>query len=145
MRGHHRPEDSGDPSGQEERRNLGEGRKPGTHHERRQWRLFAAGGDGWSDLASAGWRPASALRSAVLEGAPWDVLGPQLTDSVLEGGGPLSRMLRKGLVRRTVDAKTMGVSDQDVWPMPLLSLRLPPRGRGRLRARRRLAAVHVAN
>ena len=144
MRRHSGAEDSGHPSGKEERRFVGKGRTPRAHFERRQWRLFSADGAGWAGLAASAWKPSAALRAAVADGASWDILGPLIINFVLDGSGPFSLMLRRGMCRRAAKG-VPGIAESDVWPMPLIPLRLPSSGRARLRAKRRLAAVHVSN
>ena len=68
-----------------------------------------------------------------------------LVDIVKAPGGCLGRMLARGDRRRRAH-RPLGLSDDHVFPLPLLSQAdVPRRGRGRLRARSRLQLARLVN
>ena len=71
------------------------------------------------------WRASAPLKDALRRGCGWDELSTLLVDLFLESGGPFGRSLRRGMsAKGRVEAP--GISVQQIFPVPLLSLRLPP-------------------
>ena len=95
-------------------------------------------------MSGAFWRSSSELRDALCRGARWDEVAMLLTDLLMKCGGPFGRSLRRGYSSAST-SRAPGLSEPRVFPVPLLSTRLPHKGRGRLRAKQRVGAVHLAN
>eukprot|EP00974_Lingulodinium_polyedra_P011112 1071227-Lingulodinium_polyedra.AAC.1 len=79
-------------------------------------------------MAAWGRRAAGLQEALRLEGP----LGPCIEEFfslVLAAGGPLGRSLRRGLAAPAA-ARDTKRADRSVFPVPLLSVRLPARGRG---------------
>ena len=77
-------------------------------------------------------------------GCSGEALVEVLCAAVLAAGGELGTAYRQNLCRRIV-VRDSGIAADVLFPMPLIRLQVPPRGRGRQRALRRRVAVMWAN
>ena len=66
-----------------------------------------------------------------------------LVDAAGCGGGSLKRIISRSL--GPVARRSLGVSDDEVFPIPLMRASLPTRGRARERAQKRRPALALAN
>ena len=92
-------------------------------------RVHGVSGHALYHLVTSFWRRSGGLRQTIRSECPLAGVVDQLYDCIWEVGGSLGRLLRRGQ-HSTLQAK-LGIADLTVFPVPLLKLRLPHKGRAR--------------